>query len=146
MARSAAEQNYDNHNRWLAPWHFIAFPVLAINVIVAAVALFKNPGLTTVWLLLVAIALVLTVFTARTMAITVQDRLIRLEERIRLNQLMPGREADVAKLAVEQLVGLRFASDEEAPGLVDRVLAGDLSDQKEIKKAVNVWRGDTLRV
>ncbi len=146
MARSAAEQNYDNHNRWLVPWHFIAFPVLAINVIVAAVALFKNPGSTTVWLLLVAIALVLTVFTARTMAITNQDRLIRLEERIRLNQLMPGREADVANLSVEQLVGLRFASDEEAPGLVDRVLAGDLGDQKSIKKAVKVWRGDTLRV
>jgi hypothetical protein len=146
MAPSAADQTYATHAQWLVPWHFIAFPVLAINVIVAAVALFKNPAMTTVWLLLVAIALVLTVFTARTMVTTVQDRLIRLEELIRLNQLMPGREADVAKLSLAQLVGLRFASDGEAPGLVESVLAGDLSDQKDIKKAVKVWRGDTLRV
>ena len=146
MARSAAEQTYDNHGRWLVPWHFIAFPVLLINMIVAVVALFKNPGSTTVWLLLVSIALLLTVFTARTMAITVQDRLIRLEERTRLNRLMPGREADVAKLAVDQLVAVRFAGDEEAPGLVERVLAGELTGQKDIKKAVKVWRGDTLRV
>ncbi len=146
MARSAAEQTYATHNRWLVPWHFIAFPVLLINMVVAAVALFKNPGLTTVWLLLVAIALVLTVFTARTMAITNQDRIIRLEERLRLNRLMPGREADVARLSVDQLVGLRFASDGEAPGLVDRVLVGDLSGRNDIKKAVKVWRGDTLRV
>ena len=145
MAQSAAEQTYATHNRWLVTWHFIAFPLLAINVIVAAVVLFKNPGLTTVWLLLVAIALVLTVFTARAMAITNQDRLIRLEERLRLNRLMPGREDDVAKLSVDQLVGLRFASDAEAPGLVDRVLAGDLSGRKDVKKAVKVWRGDTLR-
>ena len=146
MARSAAEQTYATHNRWLVPWHFIAFPLLLINVIVAAVALFKNPGLTTVWLLLVAVALVLTIFTARSMATVNQDRLIRLEERIRLNQLMPGREADVAKLPVEQLVALRFASYAEAPGLVDRVLSGDLSGRNDIKKAVKVWRGDTLRV
>ncbi len=146
MARSAAEQTYANHARWLVPWHFIAFPLLAGNVIVAAVALFKNPGLTTVWLLLVAVALVLTVFTARSMATVNQDRLIRLEERIRLNRLMPGREADVAKLSVDQLVGLRFADDAEAPGLVDRIMAGDLSGRADIKKEVKVWRGDTLRV
>lgn len=146
MARSAAEQTYATHHRWLVPWHFIAFPLLVGNVIVAAVALLKNPGLTTGWLLLVAIALVLTVFTARGMATVNQDRLIRLEERIRLNQLMPGREADVAKLSVEQLVGLRFAGDEEVPGLVERVLAGELSGRTDIKKAVKVWRGDTLRV
>jgi len=146
MARSAAEQTYATHHRWLVPWHFIAFPLLLINVIVAAVALFKNPGLTTVWLLLVAIALVLTIFTARSMATVNQDRLIRLEERIRLNQLMPGREADVAKLSLDQLVGLRFADDAEAPELVDRIMAGDLSDREDIKKEVKVWRGDTLRV
>ena len=146
MAASAADQTYATHARWLVPWHFIAFPVLAINVVVAAVALFKNPDMTAVWPLLVAIALVLTVFTARTMATSVQDRVIRLEERIRLNQLMPGREADIAKLTLAQLIGLRFASDEEAPELVESVLAGKLSDQKDIKKAVKVWRGDTLRV
>ncbi len=146
MAVSAAEQTYETHHRWLVPWHFIAFPLLAANVIVAAIAVFKNPGFTTTWLLLVAIALLLTLFTARTMATVNQDRLIRLEERLRLNRLMPGREADIDKLTVDQLVGLRFASDGEVPGLVDRVLAGDLKGRDDIKKEVKTWRGDTLRV
>ena len=146
MAVSAAEQTYETHHRWLVPWHFIAFPLLAANVIVAAIAVFKNPGFTTTWLLLVAIALLLTLFTARGMATVNQDRLIRLEERLRLNRLMPGREADIDKLTVDQLVGLRFASDGEVAGLVDRVLAGDLKGRDDIKKEVKTWRGDTLRV
>lgn len=145
MAVSAAEQTYDTHARWLVPWHFIAFPVLAINIIVAAIEVFKNPGFTTGWWLLVSIALVLTVFTARTMAISVQDRVIRLEETLRLNRLMAGRENDVAKLTVEQLVGLRFAADDEVVGLADRVLTGEVVGQKDIKKAVKNWRGDTRR-
>ncbi len=146
MAVSAAEQTYETHHRWLVPWHFIAFPLLAANVIVAAIAVFKNPGFTTTWLLLVAIALLLTIFTARGMATTNQDRLIRLEETLRLNRLMPGREADIAKLTVAQLIELRFASDEEAPQLVDRALAGDFKGRNDIKKEVKSWRGDTLRV
>ncbi len=146
MAVSAAEQTYETHHRWLVPWHFIAFPLLAANVIVAAIAVFKNPGFTTTWLLLVAIALLLTLFTARGMATVNQDRLIRLEERLRLNRLMPGREADIDKLTVDQLIGLRFASDGEVAGLVDRVLAGDLKGRDDIKKEVKTWRGDTLRV
>ena len=146
MAVSAAEQTYETHHRWLVPWHFIAFPLLAANVIVAAIAVFKNPGFTTTWLLLVAIALLLTLFTARGMATVNQDRLIRLEERLRLNRLMPGREADIAKLTVGQLIELRFASDGEVAGLVDRVLAGDFKGRDDIKKEVKTWRGDTLRV
>ena len=146
MADPAPAQNYANHRRWLVTWHFIAFPLLAINVIVAAVALFKNPGLMSVWLLLVAIALLLTVFTARTMAVANQDRLIRLEERLRLGRLMPDREADIKRLTVEQLIGLRFASDSEAPQLVERALAGELPSREDIKKEVKIWRPDRLRV
>lgn len=146
MAASASDQTLGTHRRWLVPWHFIAFPILAINVIVAAVAVFKNPGLASVWWLLISIALLLTVFTARNMASTVQDRVIRLEERLRLNQLMPGREAEIAKLTVDQLVGLRFAGDGEVGDLVDKALAGTLKGSEAIKKEVKTWRGDVLRV
>jgi len=146
MAVSAAEQDFKTHRRWLVPWHFIAFPVLAINVIVAAVAVFKNPGWSTGWWLLVSIALVLTVFTARTMATVTQDRIIRLEERLRLRSLMAGREADIDKLTVQQLVGLRFASDAEVPALVDKVLADNMKGPDDVKKEIKTWRGDVLRV
>jgi hypothetical protein len=146
MAQSAAEQTFQTHRRWLASWHFFAFPVLAINVIVAAVALFKNPGLASGWWLAVSLALAATVFTARTMAITVQDRLIRLEERLRLRAILAGREQDIEKLTVDQLVGLRFAADGEVAEQVDRVLAGELTGREDIKKAVSAWRPDTLRV
>ncbi len=143
---SSVPQNYANHRRWLVPWHFIAFPILAINVIIAAVDLVKSPGSSTTWQLLVAIALVLTLLTARTMAICDQDRIIRLEERLRLGRLMPGRDGDIAKLSVDQLIGLRFASDAEAPGLVERALSGELSGREDIKKQIKDWRGDTKRV
>jgi len=142
----ATPQDYKTHRRWLVPWHFFAFPVLAVNVIVAAVALFKNPGATSAWWLAVSLALAITVFTARTMSITTQDRLIRLEERLRLQSLMPGREADIARLTVDQLIGLRFADDREVPALVDKVLSGEVAGREDIKKAVASWRPDTLRV
>ena len=145
MAASAAEQEFKSHRRWLVPWHFIAFPILAANVVVAAIAVFRAPGFPSIWWLAVSIALLLTVFTARTMAITNQDRLIRLEENLRLQRLMPGREADIAKLTVDQLVGLRFAADAEVAGLVDQALEGQLG-REAIKKQVKTWRADGLRV
>ncbi len=143
---AGVSQSYANHRRWLVPWHFIAFPILAINVIVEAIDVFQVPTIGSVWQLLVAIALVLTIFTARNMAITNQDRIIRDEERLRLARLMPGREAEIDRLSIDQLIGIRFASDAEAPGLVDRALAGELPGREDIKKQIKDWRADTKRV
>jgi hypothetical protein len=81
------------------------------------------------------------------MALTVQTRVIRLEERLRLERLIPAAEhAMIAGLAPGHLVGLRFASDEEAPQLARRCAAGELKSSAEVKRQVKQWRADHLRV
>lgn len=138
-------QSYEKHARYVPGFHFFAIPVLAINAIVALVAAVRTPGLPTAWAAVVAIALTLAILYARLMSLSVQDRVIRLEETLRLERLMPGRAADIARLSRGHLVALRFASDAEVPALMDRILAGELNTRKEIKAAVKQWRPDHLR-
>jgi hypothetical protein len=144
MADSTA-QSLTTHARYVPPFHFFALPVLLINVIVQIVAAVRAPGRASAWAAVVALALFLAVLLGRVMTLTVQDRLIRLEETLRLGRLMPGREADIARLTRDHLVGLRFASDAEVPGLVTRILAGELGTRRDIKAAVKSWRADYLR-
>jgi hypothetical protein len=88
----------------------------------------------------------LAALASRAMAVRVQDRVIRLEMRLRLAAVLPGDlRAEIPKLATRQLVALRFASDAELPGLVRQVLAGSLRDQKAIKQAIVDWQADHLR-
>ena len=97
--------------------------------------------------LLVAVALIIVFLFARVFAITVQDRVIRLEMKLRLQEVLPADLRDrAAELTVAQLVALRFASDVELPDLCRKVLDGNLTDQKAIKKAIRDWQGDFLRV
>jgi hypothetical protein len=104
------------------------------------------PSLRTLWETVLAAGLVATLTIARLMVLTVQDRVIRLEMRLRLREVLPADlQASIPELTARQLIGLRFASDAELPGLVRRVLAGSLTTTTEIKKAVEHWRGDYLR-
>jgi hypothetical protein len=139
-------QTYGSHARFLPPWHFFVFPVLLINAVVQIVAMVKAPSLSTGWHAVVGIALALGIFFSRFMPLRVQDRLIRLEETIRLQRLLPGRGADIEKLSLGQLIGLRFASDQELPHLLDRIRAGELVSRSDVKRAVQHWRSDHLRV
>jgi len=144
---SEKTQTFDNHARFYPIWHFGAAPILTINVIVAAVALFRGPSLTTGWQLLVAIALVLAILASRNMNIMTQDRIIRGEERGRLRDLLPAdMQSSIGALTPAQLIGLRFASDEEVPALTRQILDGSLADKTAIKKAVKNWRADHMRV
>lgn len=138
-------QNYGNHVRWLPPYHFIIFPILAANAVWTLVQFFRAPGIASGWAVLVAFAVTGGIFYARYMALRVQDRVIRMEETLRLERLMPGRYADYERLDRRQLIALRFASDAELPHLVERVLAGELSGPDDIKRAVQHWRPDHLR-
>ncbi|HEU5219926.1 MAG TPA: DUF6526 family protein [Gemmatimonadales bacterium] len=141
-----SDQTYATHVRWLPPFHFFVMPVLLTNLIVQIVSAVKHPGLPSAWAAVVALAILLGVFFGRWMPLRVQDRLIRLEERRRLERLLPSRAEDIAKLSRNHLVALRFACDAEVPGLVDRILAGEIRSRRDIKSAVKTWRPDYLRV
>lgn len=140
-------QSYANHRRYLPLLHFVTQPILLVNVFVEAARLYKYQTLYHVWMVIVAIAIFVFTFVARWMSLTVQNRTIRLEERLRLASLMPeDQRARVNDLTPGQLVGLRYASDGEAVELAQRCLAGDLKRSEDVKRAVRNWRPDHLRV
>ena len=108
---------------------------------------FNSPGWNRVWAIVVSLALLVLVFLARTNALRAQDRVIRLEEQIRYQQILPDDFAQQARLlTIDQIIALRFAPDEEVEALVRGVLEGRLKKSADIKRAVNTWRADNLRV
>ncbi|REJ78972.1 MAG: hypothetical protein DWQ47_05880 [Acidobacteria bacterium] len=140
-------QNYKNHVRWFPPFHFVLAPVALVLVIYWAVRLYQSPSFDQAALLLFGIALFMAVFISRLFALKNQDRIIRLEEAIRYSRLLTPELAEKASgLNLQQIIALRFASDEELAGLVERTVNGDLAAQKEIKLAVKDWRADFHRV
>ena len=144
MAQS--DQSYKNHVRLFPPFHFFVLPVFFINVIVTGWLLYRAPSRLGVWELGVAVALLLASLTARVMALAVQDRVIRLEMRLRMRELLPpDLQARIPAITREQCVALRFASDAELPGLVRKVLAGELKSNADIKRQITHWQGDYLR-
>ena len=139
-------QTYANHSRFLPPYHFFVLPILLANFIVAAWHAWQVPSISTGFACLVAFALVFGILLARVMVLSVQDRVIRLEMRLRMREVLPVElQSRVHELSREQLIGLRFASDAELADLVRRVLAGELANRKAIKLAIRNWQGDYLR-
>ena len=142
-----AEQTYSNHVKWVPTYHFFVVPVMVLNFI-SSIVRFIHVGIT--WdsavHLLTAAALLIFMFNARMFALKVQDRVIRLEERLRLTQLAsePLRSR-IPELTVDQLCALRFASDAEVTKLAERALNEKLS-RADIKKAIKTWRPDYWRV
>ena len=139
-------QTYATHRRFNPLFHFVAMPIFMVNLVLAAIHLYRQPSATSAWLLVVAFGLVLVLGVSRQQAVTVQDRVIRLEERLRLQAIAPDLAAKIGQLNRRQLVALRFASDAELPGLARRVLAGEFAKPGDIKRAVTTWRPDHLRV
>jgi hypothetical protein len=140
-------QNYRNHVRWYPLVHFFLTPVLLFNIIWQSVRLFQEPNWDRAESLLLAFALIALSFAARLQALKAQDRVIRLEELLRYDAILPKELASQARnLRASQIIALRFASDEELPELIQQTLSGKFKDAKEIKLAVKNWRGDYLRV
>lgn len=142
-----AEQNFSNHVKFVPTYHFFVLPVFVLNLVQSIVGFFRF-GLT--WNsavhFLTALALLVFAFNARIFALKVQDRVIRLEERSRFARLLPDDlKPRIEEFSLGQLVALRFASDEELPGLARKVLNDKLTDVKTIKKMVQHWRADYLR-
>jgi hypothetical protein len=141
------EQNYQNHTRWFPLVHFVIFPMLTVNLIWAIVCVVMEFDWFRLQYLLLSVAVVLVSLAARLQALKAQDRVIRLEERLRYRDVLT---ADLARMAsgfrAGQMIALRFASDEELPGLVSRIASGELVTSKEIKMAIKNWRPDHFRV
>jgi hypothetical protein len=142
-----AEQNFANHVRWVPGFHFFIMPVIALNfgwsIYRWKLAGFSLDGFINV---LVAAALVTLTLYARLFALAVQNRVIRLEERMRLERLLPADlKPKIADFTCRQLVAMRFADDAELPGLARRVLADNIQEGKAIKQMVQTWRADYLR-
>jgi len=140
-------QTFANHTRWQPPFHFFIVPVMLINVIWSVVQFIKAPGLNSGWWIIVSVALLVLAFLVRVNSLTVQDRLIRLEEKLRYQQILPAPICQQASaLNMGQIIALRFAGDDELEELVGSVLAGKLAKAGDIKRAIKGWRADMFRV
>ena len=142
-----AEQSFENHTKYVSAFHFFAVPVFIVNLVWSFFRLrtlgFSFAGVFGVFL---AAALVVLVFLARLFALAVQDRVIRLEERLRYERVLPADlQARIGELETGQIVSLRFASDAELPGLTRKVLDEKLTQRKVIKRLVKNWKPDYLR-
>lgn len=141
------DQGYASHRRWHPFTHFFIFPVFFVNFLLQIYNLYIVPSLAGVWHLIVAAALFGLALIARANALRVQDRLIRLEEQLRLARLLPeDLRGRVSELSTGQLVAIRFCADEELPELTRAILAGEVKGRNNIKKRIRKWRPDFHRV
>ena len=139
-------QNYKNHARFFPLFHFIAVPILTLNLFNELRHVWLDPNRRTALAALVAFGILSATFAARIMALKVQDRVIRLELQARMRGVLPAElQSRIHQLTPRQMVALRFASDAELADLVRSVLDGKLSSQKAIKLAIKDWQGDYLR-
>ena len=139
-------QTFANHRRFFALYHYIALPIVALNVVYTAFLAFRAPSAATIWSFVFAIGVASGVLAARTMVLIVQNRVIRLEQRLRLVALLPDHlRGRIVELNLSQLIGLRFASDAELASLVERCLAGELKNDEAVKRAITSWQADFLR-
>ena len=140
-------QNFANHTRWHPPFHFFVLPVLLINFFWSIVTFVKAPDRNSGWWIVVSLALAMLALFTRTYSVKLQDRIIRLEEKLRYQQLLsPALMQQTGALTIEQIVALRFAGDEQLEELVRQVLAGRFAKGKDIKQTIKNWRADTFRV
>jgi hypothetical protein len=146
---NSADQNLKNHGRVDPPVHFVLFSILVANLIFAVFHLIHHWGeshIANLWLLVLSMAVFIPVFKLRMYALRVQDRVIRLEERLRLQGLAPAEwHAQIYRLTEDQLIGLRFAADDEVVELAKQALEHNLN-RKQIKERIKSWRADNWRV
>jgi hypothetical protein len=120
---------------------------MIINFFWAVVVFFKAPDRTSGWWIVVSLALLMLTYFVRTYSLKVQDRIIRLEEKLRFQQVLsPDVLQQCSTLRTGQIIALRFAPDDELEELVSAVLTGKLTNPAEVKQAIKNWRGDTFRV
>jgi Family of unknown function (DUF6526) len=143
-----ATQSFATHRRYFPLFHFIAIPLLFINLVVRVIYAWMHRGARLVWWeIVVAVALLCVAFASRIMVLAVQDRLIRLEVTLRLQRCLPDDlRGRIGELSSGNLISLRFCDDDaELSGLTRSVLNGELKSRNDIKKSIKTWRPDTMR-
>jgi len=139
-------QSFRNHGRFDPPYHFFLALVFPANVIVSIVYAAHHFCFYSAWLVVLSLAAFVALFKLRLYPLKVQDRVIRLEERLRLQALAPAEwHSQINRLSEDQLVGLRFAADDEVVALAKQALEHNLT-RKQIKERIKDWRGDYWRV
>ena len=140
-------QNFSNHTRFVPPFHYVALPILLVNFVSAVVGLFNGITFDASLHVLVAVALIIVALFARVFALKAQDRVIRLEMRLRMRELLPDdRQGRINDFTPTQMVSLRFAGDAELPELARKVLDENITKTTSIKKMITDWQGDYFRV
>jgi hypothetical protein len=139
-------QNFENHAKFVPGFHVVVLGIFTINLGWSLYRVAHAYSAESVLSLLLAIAFILLALYSRIFALTVQDRVIRLEMRLRMLQILPAElRPRISEFSVGQLVALRFASDAELPALAKKVLDEKLNDRKAIKKMIREWEPDFLR-
>lgn len=149
IAVMAQPQSYKTHARWDPPFHFLIAPLLLLNFVFAIYATIHSWPFyrhTHLWWIVMSIVFIMMAGNSRVSALRAQDRVIRLEEQLRLADLLPENELGlIDALKLRQFIGLRFASDAEVAALAKRAVSENLSE-KQIKENVTHWRADNHRV
>lgn len=145
----SSELNYARHRAYDPKFHFVAVPILLINVLIRLGLAFLNSRSWIAWWdVLVAVALVLVAWVVRAYPLRVQDRVIRTEELLRLQRVLPADlQPRISELSTGDLIGLRFAPDAELPDLVRAICAGECKGREQVKRRINgEWRADKMRI
>jgi len=139
-------QSFKNHGRFDPAFHFVRFFVVIVNLVYAGIHLYRQQTISAAWYLVLSLVVIIPLFKLRTYPLKVQDRVIRLEERLRLQALAPEEwHAQIYRLTEDQLIGLRFAADDEVVELAKQALEENLN-RKQIKERIKSWRADNWRI
>ena len=142
----SAPQNLKNHGRLDPPFHIVTLIVLIANLGIAIGYMAQHLSFYSTWLVVLSVVVMIPVFKLRLYPLKVQDRVIRLEERLRLQALAPSEwHTQIYRLSEDQLIGLRFAADDEVVELAKQALEHNLT-RKQIKERIKDWRPDNWRV
>jgi hypothetical protein len=143
---STRTQSFANHARIVPGYHYVLFGLVLVYLLWALYRIASERSIDAMMSFVAGVALVLVAFYARSFALRAQDRIIRLEMRLRLAELAPELKPQIGSLTIDQLCALRFACDAELPALARAVLSEQLNDRKAIKGRIRTWEPDWLRV
>ena len=140
-------QSAASHAKMVPMYHYVTFALIFIPTVYFLAQAVTAFSVQTLMTALFGVGVIFATLFARLFPLGVQDRVIRLEERLRLARVLPAEmQGDIDSISTDILIGLRFASDGELTEIVRRIQSGELPDRKSVKAAVKSWRADHQRI